>query len=195
MSKVTRQEIVEAAVRLFNKNGYHATSMQDIAHAVNIKKPSLYHHFTSKEAILLAILEAGMEQLINELEAIVTSNLDCSAKLRAAVHSHTRVIAANPEGAGVFLREDRGLGPEYMAQYIAKRDHIERLFRAIMQQGIREGQFRDADVSITVHAMLGTVNWMTRWYRQTGRLSAAQIADIFADLFLDGLLKSADREH
>src|SRR5690348_6256233 len=99
MAKVSRDTIIEAAVHLFNQNGYHATSMQDIARSVSIKKPSLYHHFDSKEAILLAILDAGMEQLIRETDAIAASEMDCVEKLRAAIHAHATMIASNPQAA------------------------------------------------------------------------------------------------
>jgi TetR/AcrR family transcriptional regulator, cholesterol catabolism regulator len=189
MAKVSREEIIEAAIHLFNQNGYHATSMQDIAKAVCIKKPSLYHHFDSKEAILLTILDTGMEWLINEVDSIANSDTDCLAKLRAAVHAHATMIARNPEGAAVFLREDRGLGDSYLVQYVSRRDHFERVVRNIVQQGIDEGVFRKTDTAISVNALLGTVNWMTRWYRSDGRLSPDEIADQFADLFLFGLLK------
>jgi len=57
MAKVTREDIINAAIRLFNQSGYHATSMRDIARAVNIKKPSLYHHFGSKEEFTAAVIE------------------------------------------------------------------------------------------------------------------------------------------
>ncbi|HEC21359.1 MAG TPA: TetR/AcrR family transcriptional regulator [Chloroflexi bacterium] len=192
MAKVNRDTIIQAAIHLFNQNGYHATSMRDIARAVHIKKPSLYYHFESKEAILLAILEEGMERLLQDLEAIVASDQDCVTKLRAAIQAHARLIADNPEGAAVFMREDRGLGENYLDQYLARRDHVENLFRSIVQQGIEEGRFRDTDVAITVHGLLGMVNWMTRWYRPDGRLSAGEIADIFADLFMNGLLKKKE---
>lgn len=187
MAKINRQDIISAAIDLFNTNSYHATSMQDIARAVAIKKPSLYHHFESKEAILLAILEAGMDRLISNLEEIVASDVDCASKLRAAIRAHARIIADNPTGAAVFMREDRGLGRDYMAHYLAKRDHFERLFREIVEEGIKQGVFRHTDVAITVHGLLGMVNWMTRWYRTDGRLSADQIADLFANTFLNGL--------
>ncbi len=85
MAKVNQDDILSAAIRLFNQSGYHATSMSDIARAVNIKKPSLYHHFESKEAILLAILETGMERLIDDLESIAASDAGCEAKLRAVL--------------------------------------------------------------------------------------------------------------
>lgn len=190
MAKVTRKDIIDAATHLFNQSGYHATSMRDIAQAVDLKKPSLYHHFDSKEDILLAILETGMDQFIGDVEAIVASDESCERKLHAAVDAHARLIADNPESAAVFLREDRGLGDDYLAEYIAKRDEVERLFRSIIQQGIEEGVFRETDVAITTHALLGTVNWMTRWYRPQGRLNASQIADIFCSLFLHGLERS-----
>src|SRR5688500_8893884 len=139
MAKVSRDEIIEAAVQLFNQNGYHATSMRDIAHAVAIQKPSLYHHFESKEAILLCILEIGMDQLITELDRIVASDISCIDKLRAAIQAHAGMIASNPEGAAVFMREDRGLGNDYLSHYLHKRDQFERQFRQIIQEGMDQG--------------------------------------------------------
>jgi AcrR family transcriptional regulator len=187
MAKVSRDDIINAAMHLFNQNGYHATSMQDIAHAVAIRKPSLYHHFDSKEAILLAILDAGMDRLITVLDGIANSDQPCMEKLRSAIHCHAITIADNPEGASVFLREDRGLGDEYLAHYLARRDHFESLFRQIIQEGVDKGVFREIDVTIAVHGVLGMVNWMTRWYRTEGRLSAEEIADHFTDLVMNGL--------
>lgn len=187
MAKVNHEDIIHAAIELFNQNGYHATSMRDIARAIDIKKPSLYHHFDSKEAILRTILEAGMNQLLEELEAIVASEGNCEDKLTEAVRAHARIIAQNPKGAAVFMREDRGLGEAYLADYVERRDRIEALYRMMVQDCIGQGVFRPTDISITVQAMLGMVNWMTRWYRPEGRLSADEIAQIFSDLLLDGL--------
>lgn len=186
MAKISREDIVEAAIRLFNQNGYHATSMQDVAEAVDLKKPSLYHHFASKEAILLAILDTGMDRLIAEVEAIAASRQSGAAKITAAIHAHAAIIAGNPDAAAVFLREDRGLGEGYMVHYLAKRDRFERLLREIVQQAVDDGEFRSMDVPIAVQALLGMINWMSRWYRADGRLSAYQIADSFAGLFLNG---------
>lgn len=186
MAKISREAIVKAAIHLFNQNGYHATSMQDVAEAVDIKKPSLYHHFASKEAILLAILEAGMDRLIREVEAISATKQNGSEKIRAAIHAHANIIASNPDAAAVFLREDRGLGDGYMAHYLAKRDQFEHLLRGIVQQAVNQGEFHDMDVPVVVQALLGMVNWMSRWYHVDGRLTADQIADSFTELFLHG---------
>jgi len=186
MAKISREAIIEAAIRLFNQNGYHATSMQDVANAVAIKKPSLYHHFTSKEAILLAILDAGMDRLIAEMGAIAVADQPGAEKISAAIHAHAAIIAGNPDAAAVFMREDRGLGDGYMTHYLAKRDRFEHLLRDIVQQAVDSGEFRPMDVPVAVQALLGMINWMTRWYHADGRLTAAQIADSFTDLFLNG---------
>lgn len=186
MAKISREDIIQAAIYLFNQNGYHATSMQDVAEAVAIKKPSLYHHFTSKEAILLAILESGMDRLIREIEAISETQQSSANKLRAAIRAHANIIAANPDAAAVFLREDRGLGDGYMAHYLARRDQFEHLFRGIVQEAVNNGEFHAVDVPVAVQALLGMVNWMTRWYRADGRLTADEIAESFASLFLFG---------
>ncbi|MGF1506234.1 MAG: TetR/AcrR family transcriptional regulator, partial [Anaerolineae bacterium] len=149
----TREAIIDAAVLLFNEKGYHATSMRAIAEQVEIEKPSLYHHFNSKEDILLAILEIGMTHLIKELERIVALEIDPISKLRRAIGAHARIIAENPQGAAVFLREDRGLSDSYLREYVLKRDHFESLFRKILIQGIEEGCFRAVDVTIAVQAV------------------------------------------
>jgi AcrR family transcriptional regulator len=186
MAKSSREAIIEAAIHLFNQNGYHATSMQDVAEAVEIKKPSLYHHFTSKEAILLAILEGGMDRIIHDVETISTSDLTCADKIKAVIRAHANILASNPDAAAVFLREDRGLGDDYMEHYIARRDRFERLLRELVQEAVNAGEFRSMDVPVVVQALLGMVNWMTRWYRTGGRLTADEIADSFAELFLHG---------
>ncbi len=187
MAQVSREEIINAAVVLFSQNGYHATSMQDVAHAVAIKKPSLYHHFESKEAILVAILESTMDRLIQQLEVIARSDLKSADKLREAIKTHAMAIARNPAGAAIFFREDRGLGEGYLQHYLAKRDEFERLFRLIVKEGIERGEFCPIDITITVQALLGMVNWMTRWYRPEGRLSAEEIAELFAQISMEGL--------
>jgi len=187
MANARRELILKAAVHLFNENGYHATSMHDVAEAASIKKPSVYHHFSSKEAILVAILEGSMDRLILKLKVIAESDSEPLTKLRDAIQAHALAIAENPESAAVFLREDRGLGDQYLTQYITKRDQFEEFFRQIVREGISAGMFRDLDVVITVKAILGMTNWLTRWYRQDGRLNAAEIANLFSNLLIVGL--------
>lgn len=191
MSKVRRADIIDAAITLFREHGYHGTSMRDIARAVGIRKASLYHHFEGKQEILLTILDMGLEQLIAPLEDILAAQMSSEAKLRAAMLHHAQLIASHPGTAEFFLYEDRALDEAYRARYVARRDEFERIFRQILQEGVQSGDFRATDVAMSTQALLGMVNWMTRWYRQEGRLSVEEIVETFADLFLCGQLAPA----
>lgn len=194
MTKVTRDDIIEAAIALFREHGYHGTSMRDIARAVGIKKASLYHHFEGKQELLLTILDTGLERLITPLEEILAAEMSPEAKLRAAVHHHASLIANYPGAAALFLYEDRALEEPLRARYVARRDAFEGFFRQILQEGMQDGTFRNGDVAMSTQALLGMVNWMTRWYRPEGRLSVEEIAETFADLFLCGQLAKNGRQ-
>ena len=68
---MTREEILSAAAQIFSEKGFHATSMQDIAQAVNLQKASLYHHVSSKQQILVDVLDRALDMLIANMEEVM----------------------------------------------------------------------------------------------------------------------------
>jgi AcrR family transcriptional regulator len=82
---MTRVEILEAAAQIFSQKGFHATSMQDIAQAVNLQKASLYHHVSSKQEILVAILDQALDMLIEHMQDVIALPLPPDQKLRQAM--------------------------------------------------------------------------------------------------------------
>jgi len=82
---LSRDEILRAAAQIFQEKGYHAASMQDIAEAVELKKGSLYHHVTSKQEILLALLDEALDLIIERLQVVEAKDLSPSHKLRQAM--------------------------------------------------------------------------------------------------------------
>jgi AcrR family transcriptional regulator len=91
---LTREGILEAAARIFSEKGFHATSMQDIADAVDLQKASLYHHFSSKQEILADILDHALDLINSRLELVLSQSL-YRAKLRQAMVSYLETIADN----------------------------------------------------------------------------------------------------
>ena len=85
---MTRHEILLAAAQIFQEKGYHATSMQDIAEAVDLQKGSLYHHVKSKQEILLALLDEALDMIIKKLLEILATDLTPDQKLRLAMNSY-----------------------------------------------------------------------------------------------------------
>lgn len=185
---MTREEILSAAAGIISAKGFEATSMQDIATAVNLQKASLYHHFSSKQEILLALLDSALFLLTDHLEDVRAASLPPTKKLREAMIAYLDIISAQQNLASVLLLEYRSLDPVLRRQHVERRDRFEHLWRDLIIEGVEAGVFQCEDPSLAGRAILGVLNWTVTWYRQDGPSSAEEIADEFTNLFLKGLL-------
>lgn len=204
---VNRSDIILAAAEVLRRNGYDAATMKDIAAAVNLTAASLYHHFRNKDALLLAVLEAGLEVVIADTEPVVRSDLLPDAKLRAMIHIHVESLTNNTAVAAAMVFEirtlmqakapgegsrdsDREAFAEFVARreaFFARRDYYERLLRRVIRDGVNRGMFVPVDDAIFTKTLLGAQNWVGVWFRPEGRLSGAAIAEHMAETFLRAL--------
>lgn len=187
-----RSDIIQAAAQIFRQKGYHGTSMQDIADAVHLQKASLYHHITGKQEILVDILDRALDLLIKDIEAVAKSDIKPEEKVRQAMQAYVGRLTEDIDLAAVLLQEHRSLEDDLRAAHIARRDRLESIWREILQEGIKSGDFRHTDEVITTFAILGVLNWMITWYQPSGRLTAQEIANQFGDIFLRGLWNGRD---
>lgn len=184
---MTRDEILIAAAQIFSQKGFHATSMQDIAQAVNLQKASLYHHISSKQEILVEVLDRALGLLICNMEEVMEGDSPPDEMLRQAIRAYVVTILENRDLSAVLLLEHRSLEAELHTRHVPHRDQFEQLWRDLLKRGIEAGVFETAEPAMTVRALLGAMNWAITWYRPDGPLSPGKIADEFADLFLTGL--------
>ncbi len=186
---MNRNDILEAAALIISQKGFHATSMQDIAQAVNLQKASLYHHISSKQEILVELLDQALDMLIEQIQAVLEQSLPADRKLRMAMRVYLESMLDRPDLAAVLLLEHRSLEPVYRDRHIPRRDRFERLWRKLIESGLAEDVFYSSDSALTSRALLGVMNWTITWYRPDGALNPEMIAEQFADIFLSGLLK------
>jgi TetR/AcrR family transcriptional regulator, cholesterol catabolism regulator len=204
---VNRDDIILAAADVLRRAGYEAATMKDIAAAVNLTAASLYHHFKNKDTLLLAVLEAGLEYVISQTEAVVELDAPYESKVRALVREHIRGLTDNTAVGAAMVFEIRSLmnvnqplpsatqterdaHRAFLARrdaFFSRRDYFEELFRRVIREGIESGVFRRVDVPIFVKTMLGAHNWVGVWYRPDGRLVGGEIADIMSETFLRSL--------
>lgn len=184
---MSRDAILDAAALIFRQKGYHAASMQDIANQVGLQKASLYHHVASKQEILLALLDRALAILQERVEAAAARDLPPEEKLRQMMRVYLEALAEEPDLAAVLLFEHRSLEPKLHARHVPNRDKFESIWRDVVRQGVRAGVFHCPDPALVVRAVLGLLNSTVSWYRPGGPLSANQIANQYANLFLDGL--------
>jgi len=187
MATNRQKEIALAAVHLFEQKGYHATSVQDIADEVGLQKGSLYHYIHSKEDLLLEIAHQAISEFNQKLEKIILSTVSAEEKLILAVENHLTVSISNLETTTVLLREAFSLAehPHQVIQELT--DRYLALWTQIIQEGQSSGEFSQQDPKLAALALLGTCNWVYRWYHPSGALSARDVAGVFSDLFLNGL--------
>jgi AcrR family transcriptional regulator len=184
-----RREIDEVASELFHANGYAATSVRDIARALDIQGASLYAHVASKEDVLWSIVDGAAAAFEAKAdEAVVdAATSDPVERLAALVEAHVDVVTADPERASVFVTEWRHLSADRRAAIAQRRDAYEARFRAVIDDGTAVGAFRATDSALAATFILTALNGIATWYRPDGRLSADRIADHYVDLALRSL--------
>jgi len=181
---MTRDEILTAAAQIFSQKGFHAASMQE--------KASLYHHVSSKQEILLALLDRALDLLIEHIEGVTSKLLAPGEKLRQAMQAYLQAMLDHREMAAVLLLEHRSLEPELHARHTIRRDRFERLWRDLIQEGVEAGVFYSPDPALAGRALLGAMNWTITWFRPEGKLNPQEIAEGYANQFLQGLLVRGD---
>jgi AcrR family transcriptional regulator len=188
MSAQSQQGLLAAAVKLFSARGYRETSLQDIAEEAGLTKGALYYHFKNKEDILRRVHDDMIEQIITDSQPVLAADLSAPESLRALIHVHLAAIETRGDAIKVFLRERRGFGAANWAEIKERRDEIERMFVDMIADGQRNGEFAlGSDPRIQAFGILGMICWASEWF-MPGRRSAAEIADIFADMVLPGLV-------
>lgn len=183
------EEIIQAAVKLFEQKGYHATSVQDIADEVGLQKGSLYHYISSKEDLLMQLAHKSITDFNNRLEKIIASDLTNVQKFQAAIENHLHAVTQNVQLTTVLLREAFSLGEDQHQVIQELTDKYLNLWTQLIEEGIAAGEFNPVNARITALAILGASNWVYRWYHEGGKMTSGDIAGLYAGLFLDGIKK------
>jgi TetR/AcrR family transcriptional regulator, cholesterol catabolism regulator len=188
ISASKEQEIISVAARLFKEKGYRTTTLEDIAAAVGMLKGSLYYYIRSKEELLYLVVRDPIRQAYNKLEEIVNADAPVRTKIAQAIANHMTLFHQHYPHIAVYLHDYHHLMEKLQDNVIETPKHYQRLWAALLQQGIDSGELRqDMDVKVAAYAILGMCNWVYRWYKPTGKLPAEGVADVFTKLVLEGL--------
>jgi TetR/AcrR family transcriptional regulator, cholesterol catabolism regulator len=180
-------DIVEAAAKIFQEKGFAAASLEDIATEVGMWKGSLYHYIDSKEELLLAVVREPAEHLLNDLREVASLDLPASEKLRLVAHAHGHVLDTTFVYTSVYLQEVAGR--RRSEEWTARDREYVGLITSIIEEGIARGDLSSQlDARTSTFALLGALNWVTRWYKPDGALSAGKIAEQICSTFLNGLI-------
>ncbi len=170
--------ILRGAQSCFVEQGYHGTTIRELAAATGLSVPGLYHHYRSKQALLVAICRAAMDDLWERSQAAlaeagddVVRQLDLLVECLVLFHAHRRELA--------FLAsaEIRGLEPEARDAHIAARDRQQRLMDQVIDDGAARGAFSTPFPREVSRAVVTMCTGVSQWYRPGGELTPAQLAE------------------
>ena len=181
-----RGEILEAALRAFRDQGYHATTLDDIAAQLGVRKTALYHYFPDKEAILYACHRESLLEVARLIEAARSRCPTAAEQLAHVIREHVRVMTDSLQGSP-FAFDVGALSPAHRRRVIVARDAYERQLREIIEAGVRRGEFAPVSPKLAVFAILGAINWIARWYRPGGAVGTPELGQQFAQHLVGGL--------
>ncbi|MBY4045760.1 TetR/AcrR family transcriptional regulator [Rhodococcus fascians] len=185
-----RAEILATASKVFADQGYANTSVRDIGTECGILSGSLYHHFKSKDAMLLEILEQTMDSLMAKYLAVKDSTDDSRARLRNLFEVALSFVAYEPNSAKILQNEFQQLKHVDAFQPLMKRynDIRKIVWRDALDQSVEEGLIRsDFDLEMAYRIIMGAVLSAVYWLRPDGRYSVGEVADQYTVILIDGL--------
>jgi len=165
--------------------------MQDIADACGLTKAGLYHHVATKEALLIAIMEYGMDLFEEVVLARAEPIADPLERLRKTMACNIElVLTDSSKEVTIILHEHQTLTGEAQQKINGRKKRYVRFLEDGFRQAMQRGQIRTIDPTLASFSFLGSVLWTYKWYRPDGRLSPQQLSDGTIDLFFNGLTTS-----
>ena len=191
------RQIYREASRLFVERGYDATSMNDIAEAVNLTKAGVYHFIENKEELLFDIIQLGMDQLFEEVVVPAQLIRDPYDRLRLILRNHIANISRSesPIGNPVTIVVDDPTGLTLRRRRIIDRRKKEyfNLVRDTLRELEADGKLVEGlDTTVAAHTIIGTMLWVARWRRPNGRLTLDQIVEQISRIVLGGVMNEPE---
>jgi AcrR family transcriptional regulator len=188
-----RVMIRQVATRLFQKQGYHATTMDDIAAAANLNKATVYHYYSNKHQLLFDIYSSGIDAILDRFAAHDES-APAAETIDRIVHDVVEAMAEDQSRTAVYYQErpfiERWFSADHFAQLRAKESAYGKHVQRAIQRGISDGTFKDIDARAAALTLLSAAGQTYSWYRPASGPSVAETGDLLSTLFLDGLTRS-----
>jgi TetR/AcrR family transcriptional regulator, cholesterol catabolism regulator len=181
----TKSRITSGAGYLFVRNGYHGTSMRDVADRVGLRASSLYRHVKSKQELLHRVLDRLMDEALDGAKAALAGHESPEQCIELLVRAN--VCLARPSETALLQSELKNLEKRYRDQIIRKQDQYRKLWVSILRKGVEQGVFRIEDPKLAFFGIIGALNYVENWFNPAGLLSREQVAEVFSRWILRSL--------
>lgn len=182
-----REFILTQAAQLFARQGYAATSMNEVAQACGLSKPAIYHYFRDKYALLFEICDTHLTRLqALQQEAKAENGMDAQRRMRSLIGRFVEEYALSAHAHRVLTESVRYLNEQERQQVLDKERALVAYFSATLSQ--MRPELDEAGLSKAISMLLfGMMNWMFTWLRPDGALNQEDMAQLVTDLFMGGI--------
>jgi AcrR family transcriptional regulator len=172
-----RARVLTISTEIFSRQGFRATSMNEIAAAVGLSKPTLYHYFRSKEELLVRIYSEVLDESLEGARKTVTAAASPLAAIRELIASRVAYTCENQQILKVCFEEEHELPAELADELLARRKVFEDLFASQVEahRAQHPETLNDVLPRVYVNACLGAINWCYKWYRPSGPATPAEL--------------------
>ena len=181
----TKSRITSGAGYLFVRNGYHGTSMRDVADRVGLRASSLYRHVKSKQELLHRVLDRLMDEALDGAKVALAGQENPEKCIELLVRAN--VCLARPSETALLQSELKNLEKRYRDQIVRKQDQYRKLWVSVLRKGVEQGVFRTEDPKLAFFGIVGALNYVENWFSPSGLLSREQVAEVFSRWILRSL--------
>jgi AcrR family transcriptional regulator len=186
-------EIYRTAAQIILRKGYDATSVNDIANALGMTKAGLYHYISGKKELLFDIMNFGLDELDEEVANPAREITDGASRLRFMISTHAQLVTRGQGAITILVDEVTALTPAQCRKITRRKREYFDYLRDLLDDLKRDGRLHDVDTTAATFCLLGMINWLSRWFRQDGDLTAEQAAQEIVKIALNGLLRPETR--
>jgi AcrR family transcriptional regulator len=181
-----RDEIVRGAAAVLRRRRGKTFRMEEVAEHIGLVKGNIYYYFKDRQDLIFHCHVRCVQTSLDALAEIKKEVANPRKQLRQLLVRHIEVIVGSEYG-GALLADIDEMKPAQRRRYVAMRDKFEHAVRDLIQEGIAKGEFRRTNVSLASLAILGSVNWMPKWYDSRKALAPKEVAEWFSDFFVEAL--------
>lgn len=180
--------IYRTAARIIYEKGFDATSMNEIAEAVELTKPGLYYYVKGKKELLFAIMGFAMDLLDSEVVGPAQLMEDPEERLRIIVRQHARLLTREAGAVAILIDETGGLTEEQRVAITRRKRAYFDFLRETLEKLAAEGRLREVDPTTAAFSLLGMLMWIARWYDTSGRLKPEDVVRDVTEIAVSSVL-------
>ncbi len=180
----TRERILDAALNVFSRKGYHDARLDEIVAESGTSKGSIYFHFPNKERLFLALVEKFADLLERRITEAIQEHTSPMAKVEAALHACLQTFGKYRRPAKILLVQAAGLGSVFEQKRMEIYDRFAGLIQIYLDQAVAAGEIPPVDTAVVAHAWMGSIYHLTIRWVYSGEPTPEQIVETLVPMLL-----------